>query len=99
MDENHLIFPFWCLYCTKLEPISKTNDVARSARVVALDQNCTLGLRGEANWRASSAPCGRGTKPKIFLPFLDFRRGVWGEPTKNGKEIFGFGSATSLLQK
>ena len=26
--------PIWCLYCTKLEPISKTNDVARSARVV-----------------------------------------------------------------
>jgi len=22
----------WCVYCTKLEPISKTNDVARGAR-------------------------------------------------------------------
>src|SRR3989344_3553259 len=27
---------FWCLYCTKLAPIFKTNDVARSACVVAL---------------------------------------------------------------
>jgi len=26
----------WCLYCTKLEPISKTNNVARAERVVAL---------------------------------------------------------------
>lgn len=32
----------------------------------------------------------RNPKPKIFLPFLDFRRGVWGEPTKNGKENFWF---------
>jgi hypothetical protein len=26
-----------CLYCTKLAPISKTNDVARAERVVALN--------------------------------------------------------------
>ena len=26
----------WCVYCTKLEPISKTNDVARAERVVVL---------------------------------------------------------------
>ena len=25
----------WCIYCTKLEPIFKTNDVARAERVVA----------------------------------------------------------------
>ena len=37
-------------------------------------------------------------KPKISLQFL-FRRGVWGEPAKNGKEIFGFGSDASFLQK
>ncbi len=30
---SNLQFPTWCLYCTKLEPIFKTNDVARSARV------------------------------------------------------------------
>jgi hypothetical protein len=23
----------WCLYCTKLEPIFKTNDVARAKRI------------------------------------------------------------------
>ncbi len=28
-------FLIWCVYCTKLAPISKTNDVARSACVVA----------------------------------------------------------------
>lgn len=28
-------------------------------------------------------------KPKISLQFL-FRRGVWGEPAKNGKENFWF---------
>ena len=27
-----------CLYCTKLAPISKTNDMARAERVVALNQ-------------------------------------------------------------
>ena len=27
----------WCVYCTKLEPIFKTNDVARAERVVALN--------------------------------------------------------------
>jgi len=32
-------------------------------------------------------------KPKNFLTFLLFLGGgVWGEPTKNGKEIFGFAS-------
>jgi len=25
---------YWCLYCTKFAPISKTNDVARAERVV-----------------------------------------------------------------
>ena len=34
-------------------------------------------------------------KPKIFLAFPFPRRGVWGEPTKNGKEIFGFAVAAS----
>ena len=35
----------------------------------------------------------REQKPKIFLTFLIFLGGgVWGEPTKNGKEIFGFAS-------
>ncbi|OGG86561.1 hypothetical protein A3B87_01895 [Candidatus Kuenenbacteria bacterium RIFCSPHIGHO2_02_FULL_39_13] len=23
-NQNSLTFPYWCLYCTKLEPISKT---------------------------------------------------------------------------
>jgi len=32
-----LTFLSWCLYCTKLEPISKTNDVARAKRVVTLN--------------------------------------------------------------
>ena len=32
-------------------------------------------------------------KPKNFPYLSSFpRRGVWGEPTKNGKEIFGFAS-------
>ena len=43
--------------------------------------------------RASSATCDRGSKNQNF-PFLNFRfsAGVWGELTKNGKEIFGFAS-------
>ena len=39
-------------------------------------------------------------KPKNFLSLIsDFRRGVWGEPTKNGKEIFGFASPLQKLRK
>ena len=83
--------PYWCLYCTKLVPISKTkwgNDFARFACVVAW------------NWivRSDSArlvrlPAVAGAKTKNFPSLIsDFRRGVWGEPTKNGKEIFGFAS-------
>ena len=34
VNQNSLTFPIWCLYCTKLAPISKTNDVARAERVV-----------------------------------------------------------------
>src|SRR3990170_1226636 len=37
-NPNSLTFPTWCLYCTKLAPTSKTNDVARAERVVALNQ-------------------------------------------------------------
>ena len=33
-NPNSLTFPTWCLYCTKLAPTSKTNDVARAERVV-----------------------------------------------------------------
>lgn len=38
-------------------------------------------------------PSVAGAKTKNF-PYLSYfpRRGVWGEPTKNGKEIFGFAS-------
>ena len=58
-----------------------------------LKLNRTLRLRDEANGRASSAPFGRGSKNQKFSFLIrDFRRGVWGEPTKNGKEIFGFAS-------
>ena len=53
---------------TNTEPISKTNDVARSARVVGLNPKSTLRLRGEANGRASSAPYRSST--------LDFRNGT-----------------------
>ncbi len=43
--------------------------------------------------RASSAPFGRGSKNQKFsFLILIFGGGVWGEPTKNGKEIFGFAS-------
>jgi len=37
-----------------------------------------------------------GAKTKNF-PYLSYfpRRGVWGEPTKNGKEIFGFASPSA----
>jgi len=38
-------------------------------------------------------PAVAGAKTKNFPSFLiAFWRGVWGEPTKNGKEIFGFAS-------
>ncbi|OIO32359.1 hypothetical protein AUJ44_02520 [Candidatus Nomurabacteria bacterium CG1_02_47_685] len=38
-------------------------------------------------------PSVAGAKTKNF-PYLSYfpRLGVWGEPTKNGKEIFGFAS-------
>ena len=39
-------------------------------------------------------PAVAGAKTKNF-PYLSYfpRRGVWGEPTKNGKEFFGFASS------
>src|SRR3989344_5597822 len=38
-------------------------------------------------------PAVAGAKTKNFPSLSSFpRRGVWGEPTKNGKEIFGFAS-------
>ncbi|HAM95938.1 TPA: hypothetical protein DCP81_03305 [Candidatus Azambacteria bacterium] len=50
--------------------------------------NRTLGFRAPR-----PLPSVAGAKTKNFPSLiLDFRRGVWGEPTKNGKEIFGFAS-------
>lgn len=41
--------------------------------------------------RARSRTRAGKTQKFSFLSDV-FRRGVWGEPTKNGKEIFGFAS-------
>ena len=38
-------------------------------------------------------------KPKDFPSFLMYFGGGWGEPTKNGKEIFGFCFAASVSEK
>ncbi len=48
---------YWCVYCTKLAPISKTDDFARSACVVAsmrtkFWQNYFLGRKGFAKTSA-----------------------------------------------
>ena len=40
--------------------------------------------------RASSAPFGRGTKPKIFLPFFRFSAGGVGGADKKWKGNFWF---------
>ena len=43
-------------------------------------------------------PSVAGAKTKNFPSLiLDFRREVWGEPTKNGKEIFGFASPLAYI--
>ena len=57
-------------------------------------------MRGEAKLKRTLGFCAprplpavAGAKTKNFPSLIsDFRRGVWGEPTKNGKEIFGFAS-------
>jgi len=45
-------------------------------------------------------PAVAGAKTKNF-PYLSYflRRGVWGEPTKNGKEIFGFASPLQTTKR
>jgi hypothetical protein len=37
LKDSYAKSSLMCVYCTKLEPISKTNDVARAERVVALN--------------------------------------------------------------
>jgi hypothetical protein len=62
-------------------------------------------VRGEAKMNRTlecraprPLPAVAGAKTKNFPSLiLDFRRGVWGEPTKNGKEIFGFASPLQKL--
>jgi len=57
----------WCLYCTKLAPISKTNDVARSTRLV---------IRNRQLRSTKAPPPPRFTrqpqKEKMFLTLLIF---------------------------
>jgi len=45
-------------------------------------------------------PSVAGAKTKNF-PYLSYfpRLGVWGEPTKNGKEIFGFASPLQTMKR
>ena len=48
--------------------------------------------------RACSGAGVAGAKTKNFPYLSSFpRRGVWGEPTKNGKEIFGFASPLAYI--
>ena len=54
---------FWCVYCTKLEPIFKTNDVARAKRV-GLKLNRTL-----VSFRHCLASLGNPKKKKCSLLF------------------------------
>jgi hypothetical protein len=57
--------------------------------------NRTLGFRAPR-----PLPSVAGAKTKNFPSLiLDFRRGVWGEPTKNGKEIFGFASPLNPMKR
>ena len=56
-----------CLYCTKLEPISKTNDIARPACVVAW--NCLV-----RSYRSATASQSLGNpERKTLLTFLIWR--------------------------
>jgi len=52
--------------------------------------------RKRTNRAPRPLPAVAGAKTKNF-PYLSYfpRRGVWGEPTKNGKEIFGFASPSA----
>src|SRR3989338_9623625 len=54
--------------------------------------------RKRTNRAPRPLPAVAGAKTKNF-PYLSsfLRRGVWGEPTKNGKEIFGFASPVAYI--
>jgi len=82
-NPNSLTFPTWCLYCTKLAPTSKTNDVARAERVVALNQIVRF-TKAPPPPRFTRQP----QKEKMFLAFRICARPIFSE---NGKDIFLFG--------
>jgi len=54
--------------------------------------------RKRTNRAPRPLPSVAGAKTKNFPYLSSFpRRGVWGEPTKNGKEIFGFASPVAQI--
>jgi len=59
---------FWCLYCTKLAPISNREaiDLPRAARVVMLTFCVRIGVRMRLGPRSYLARA----NPKISLPFF-----------------------------
>jgi len=82
------------------EPFSNREAIDLSTRRArgGLKLNRTRGARANANpLRLARARQTRaGQKPKIFLTFLlFFGGGCGGEPTKNGKEFFGFASPSA----
>ena len=82
-----------CVYCTKSEPASKTSNLARAERVVALDQivrsTLVVILRNAPRTRSRTRVCKNQKFPYIFLasppPTPPPRSGK-----RNGKEIFWF---------
>jgi hypothetical protein len=79
-----LLVLYWCVYCTKLEPISKIGNVPRAERVVSPNQ---IVRSTKAPPRPRSA---RQPQRKMFLAFRICARSIFSE---KGKDIFLWGSA------
>ena len=81
---------FWCIYCTKLEPISKTNDVPRAERVVAWNWIVR-------SYRSATASQSLGNPKEKCLLLFWFGEGEFF--FESGKDIFLWGSAFQIFRQ
>lgn len=86
---------FWCLYCTKLAPISNPNtNAGRAERAVMLYQIVRIRVAANVNQRLG---CGHppASNSQKFSCLKRKAKGGVGEVAKNMKENFGVANLTS----
>jgi hypothetical protein len=87
--KNRLVL-FWCVYCTKSEPIFKIGNVERPPRATRLCAEHRASAKQKCGERIRTPLAEYGDNPERKTPF-PFSRKISHPPNQKSKECFSFG--------